>query len=101
MVHLPSLSHFTTISAIVLPCNPSDQLHPIYEQSNTDPAIFRYVEAHGPGNPVGDPIEAGALGKEIGQARYKDERSLREQLQLEYANYFEATCEDILIHHIE
>ncbi|KAJ5510517.1 hypothetical protein N7453_002620 [Penicillium expansum] len=51
-------------------------LHSIYKQSNTDPAKVRYVEAHGPGTPVGDPIEAGALGKQIGQARSKDEHPL-------------------------
>ncbi|KAK4870030.1 hypothetical protein LT330_005754 [Penicillium expansum] len=51
-------------------------LHSIYKQSNIDPAKVRYVEAHGPGTPVGDPIEAGALGKQIGQARSKDEHPL-------------------------
>ncbi|KAJ5464054.1 hypothetical protein N7475_007189 [Penicillium sp. IBT 31633x] len=51
-------------------------LHSIYKQSNTDPAKVRYVEAHGPGTRVGDPIEASALGKQIGQARSKDENPL-------------------------
>ncbi|KAJ5592205.1 hypothetical protein N7537_009109 [Penicillium hordei] len=51
-------------------------LHSIYKNSNTDPAKVRYVEAHGPGTPVGDPIEADALGNQIGQARSKDKNPL-------------------------
>ncbi len=34
-----------------------------------DPDDVAYVEAHGTGTPLGDPIEAGAIGTVIGQAR--------------------------------
>ncbi|KAJ5356330.1 hypothetical protein N7517_010939 [Penicillium concentricum] len=48
----------------------------VYKDSSTDPAKVRYVEAHGPGTPVGDPIEASALGKQLGQARSKEQDPL-------------------------
>ncbi|OGE57109.1 hypothetical protein PENARI_c002G04917 [Penicillium arizonense] len=51
-------------------------LHSVYAQSGIDPAKIRYVEAHGPGTSVGDPIEANALGKQLGQVRSEDEDSL-------------------------
>lgn len=47
-------------------------LKTVYKQSRVDPAPVRYVEAHGPGTPVGDPIEAKTLGEHLGQARSHD-----------------------------
>ena len=35
----------------------------LYERSQTDPQRVLYIEAHGTGTPVGDPIEANALGQ--------------------------------------
>ncbi|MBT2479355.1 type I polyketide synthase [Streptomyces sp. ISL-94] len=40
-----------------------------YEKAGTDPSEVQYVELHGTGTPVGDPIEAGALGRVLGAAR--------------------------------
>ncbi len=40
-----------------------------YRDAGVDPASVQYVEAHGPGTAVGDPIECKALGTIIGQAR--------------------------------
>jgi polyketide synthase 12/myxalamid-type polyketide synthase MxaF len=40
--------------------------------ANVDPADIHYVEAHGPGTVLGDPIEAGALGAVLGAARSPD-----------------------------
>ena len=40
-----------------------------YADAGVDPATVQYIEAHGPGTAVGDPIECKALGTVIGQAR--------------------------------
>ncbi|MFI6697454.1 type I polyketide synthase [Streptomyces sp. NPDC050509] len=40
-----------------------------YECAGLSPAAARYVELHGPGTPVGDPVEAAALGEAIGRRR--------------------------------
>ena len=38
-------------------------------QAGIQPSAIRYVEAHGTGTPVGDPIEANALGTVLGEGR--------------------------------
>ncbi|MFI7344515.1 SDR family NAD(P)-dependent oxidoreductase, partial [Streptomyces sp. NPDC050085] len=43
-----------------------------YERAGVDPSTVSYVELHGTGTPVGDPIEATALGAAIGAARPSD-----------------------------
>ncbi|MFI5682163.1 type I polyketide synthase, partial [Streptomyces cellulosae] len=40
-----------------------------YERAGVDPRTVQYVEAHGTGTPVGDPIEAAALGAVLGAGR--------------------------------
>ena len=40
--------------------------------ARVDPASVHYVEAHGPGTILGDPLEAGALGAVIGSAHAAD-----------------------------
>jgi acyl transferase domain-containing protein/acyl carrier protein len=40
-----------------------------YRQTSVDPAQVRYVETHGTGTPVGDPIEAKALGHVLSRNR--------------------------------
>ncbi|KAJ6789982.1 hypothetical protein PWT90_02938 [Aphanocladium album] len=44
-----------------------------YEQANCDPALTQYCEAHGTGTPVGDPLEAGAIGDVFGSSRKSGE----------------------------
>ncbi|KDB25511.1 hypothetical protein H109_02623 [Trichophyton interdigitale MR816] len=59
--------------------NPAAQmalLRSVYERSGIDPGSVSYVEAHGPGTPIGDPIELRALGKILGQARPQDKGPL-------------------------
>ena len=52
--------------------NPQAQaalLRAVYGRFGIDPDDLDYVEAHGTGTPAGDPIEAAALGKVLGQRR--------------------------------
>jgi phthiocerol/phenolphthiocerol synthesis type-I polyketide synthase C len=44
-------------------------LERVYSDFAVDPSDLAFVEAHGTGTPVGDPIEADALGKALGQRR--------------------------------
>ncbi|PLN77506.1 fatty acid synthase S-acetyltransferase [Aspergillus taichungensis] len=51
-------------------------LKTVYSQSNIDPTRVQYIEAHGPGTLVGDPVEANALGKQLGQKRSEKQEPL-------------------------
>ncbi|WP_218037148.1 type I polyketide synthase, partial [Streptomyces spinoverrucosus] len=44
-------------------------LRAAYRNASVDPASSQYVELHGTGTPVGDPIEAAALGATLGAGR--------------------------------
>ncbi|MFC5154826.1 type I polyketide synthase, partial [Streptomyces amakusaensis] len=44
-------------------------LREAYERAGVRPSEVQYVELHGTGTPVGDPVEAAALGAELGAAR--------------------------------
>ena len=41
----------------------------VYSRARIDPERLSFVEAHGTGTPVGDPVEASALGRSLGRAR--------------------------------
>ncbi len=47
-------------------------LHEAFLTAQIDPSQIQYVEAHGTGTPVGDPIEAHALGNVLGRGRGSD-----------------------------
>lgn len=47
----------------------ADMLRGIYDRFKIDPEELTYIEAHGTGTPVGDPIEAAALGEVLGTRR--------------------------------
>ncbi|MFF4739867.1 SDR family NAD(P)-dependent oxidoreductase [Streptomyces sp. NPDC001262] len=44
-------------------------LRSVYEQAEVDPDELVYFEAHGTGTPAGDPAEAQAIGRALGQRR--------------------------------
>ncbi|PRF36381.1 type I polyketide synthase [Burkholderia multivorans] len=44
----------------------------VYEQAGIPPDAIDYLEAHGTGTPVGDPIETRAIGQALGQRRPAD-----------------------------
>src|SRR5579859_4548230 len=48
-------------------------LHQVYHQAGVSLSQVQYIEAHGTGTPVGDPIEARALGTVLGRGRHTDE----------------------------
>ncbi len=47
-------------------------LHKVYSQAGIDPTSIDYIEAHGTGTSVGDPLEAKALGNALGKLRPTD-----------------------------
>ncbi|WP_240982354.1 type I polyketide synthase, partial [Streptomyces sp. S3(2020)] len=56
--------------------NPAAQqalLDSAYQRAGLSPAHIDHVEAHGTGTPLGDPIEAGALGAVLGAGRDPDQ----------------------------
>ncbi|KAL7937160.1 putative polyketide synthase [Trichoderma chlorosporum] len=50
-----------------------DLIEHVYRQANLSLADTRYVEAHGTGTPVGDPIEARAIGRVFRKYRSQEE----------------------------
>ncbi|NEB13980.1 hypothetical protein G3I32_35000 [Streptomyces coelicoflavus] len=51
------------------PAAQEELIRSVWRASGLDPSGAGYVEAHGTGTPLGDPIEAGALGAALGRAR--------------------------------
>ncbi|WP_416965879.1 type I polyketide synthase [Streptomyces sp. Agncl-13] len=50
----------------------ADVVRAAHEQAGITPDAVQYVELHGTGTPVGDPVEAAALGEAIGRHRPAD-----------------------------
>lgn len=61
-------------SGITVPNGAAQQalVHEVYQQAGVAPRSIQYVEAHGTGTPVGDPIEANALGSVLSLDRPAD-----------------------------
>lgn len=54
----------------------ADVLRRAYRDAGIAPSTVDYIEAHGTGTPIGDPIEAEALGRVIGRGRDADKPAL-------------------------
>ncbi|MGG3571970.1 type I polyketide synthase [Bacillus gobiensis] len=65
-------------SSITVPSGQSQEnlMRTIYEQNGISPSSIQYIEAHGTGTPVGDPIEAKAIGKVYSQGRLNGQKTL-------------------------
>jgi acyl transferase domain-containing protein len=48
-------------------------LRTVYARARLEPGELRYIEAHGTGTAVGDPIEASAIGQAVAMARDHDD----------------------------
>ncbi|MES2733545.1 MAG: type I polyketide synthase, partial [Bacteroidota bacterium] len=61
-------------SGLTVPNGPAQQklLRKVLERANLKPADIDYLEAHGTGTSLGDPIELGALGQVFGKGRSAD-----------------------------
>ncbi len=61
-------------NGMTAPSRPGQEalLRTAYERFNLDPHGVGYVDAHGTGTRLGDPIEAGALGNVLGAGRSQD-----------------------------
>jgi acyl transferase domain-containing protein/NADPH:quinone reductase-like Zn-dependent oxidoreductase/acyl carrier protein len=50
----------------------ADLLRGVYRAAGVAPEALAFVEMHGTGTPAGDPVEAAAVGRVLGQARAKE-----------------------------
>jgi acyl transferase domain-containing protein/NADPH:quinone reductase-like Zn-dependent oxidoreductase/SAM-dependent methyltransferase/acyl carrier protein len=58
-------------TGLVLPSGDAQEtlLRQVYDRFGLDPDDLAYLEAHGTGTPIGDPIECGAIGRALGVPR--------------------------------
>jgi acyl transferase domain-containing protein len=69
-----ALNHDGRTSGLTVPNGPAQQavIRQALNASRIDPAAVSYIETHGTGTTLGDPIEVGALGKVFGETRTRD-----------------------------
>lgn len=63
-------------SSITIPNGEAQEqlMRNVYEKAGIAPSEIQYVEAHGTGTPVGDPIEANAIGRVFSQGRSDEQK---------------------------
>ncbi|MEV6926610.1 type I polyketide synthase [Dactylosporangium sp. NPDC051485] len=71
VIRASAVNHGGAAPALTVPSASAQEevLRESYRRAGVDPHDVQYVEAHGTGTPVGDPIEAAALGAVLGAGR--------------------------------
>ncbi|MFJ8594968.1 type I polyketide synthase [Streptomyces sp. NPDC093598] len=71
VIHASAVNNDGATPGLTVPGQETQErvLREAYERSGLDPDAVQYVELHGTGTPVGDPVEAAALGAVLGTAR--------------------------------
>ncbi|WP_175410357.1 type I polyketide synthase, partial [Streptomyces sp. TRM64462] len=79
VIHGSAVNNDGSTPGLTVPGQASQErvLAEAYEKAGIDPAAVQYVELHGTGTPVGDPVEAAALGAVLGAAARPGGRPLR------------------------
>ncbi|MEU5980303.1 type I polyketide synthase, partial [Streptomyces sp. NPDC047315] len=75
VLHGSAVNNDGATTGLTVPSGPAQEqvIRRAYEGSGIDARSVQYVEAHGTGTPVGDPVEAAALGAALGAARPADD----------------------------
>ncbi|MER7394135.1 SDR family NAD(P)-dependent oxidoreductase [Streptomyces sp. NPDC000151] len=71
LIHGSAVNNDGATPGLTVPSRESQErvVREAYEKAGVDPGAVQYVELHGTGTPVGDPIEAAALGAVLGAGR--------------------------------
>ncbi|AMW13429.1 polyketide synthase [Streptomyces qaidamensis] len=71
VIHASAVNNDGATPGLTVPGQETQErvLREAYERGGLDPDAVQYVELHGTGTPVGDPVEAAALGAVLGTAR--------------------------------
>ncbi|MBZ4422804.1 type I polyketide synthase [Myxococcus sp. RHSTA-1-4] len=69
-----AVNHDGASGGLTVPSGPAQQsvIQRALDNARIDPALVGYIEAHGTGTPLGDPIELRALGAVLGRGRPQD-----------------------------
>nr|AQW44890.1 polyketide synthase [Corallococcus coralloides] len=69
-----AVNHDGASGGLTVPSGPAQQsvIQRALDNARIDPALVGYIEAHGTGTPLGDPIELRALGAVLGKGRPAD-----------------------------
>lgn len=75
LIHATTVNQDGRTNGMSVPNGESQKamLREVYHKAGVSPGDVQYVEAHGTGTPVGDPIEAEAIGSVVGENRPEGE----------------------------